>query len=154
MPPETETTKPRKSSAERDAELRAALQPYGPGERPWPLVVGAVITAALGLLSIVPWLAGVEIDGKHPQAGGVIIFTAVMWLAAWGLWNKRYWAVLGFQTLLAIVVIIFGLFLLRASSILDVVISVGFAVPAGVLFWKLVRVLARLQTPDRPDAAR
>jgi hypothetical protein len=146
-----ETTKPRKSSAERDAELRAGLEPYGPDERPWPLIAGTVVTGLLGLLSVVPWLAGMEIDGKHPEPGGVLIFTAVMWLAAWGLWNKRYWAVLGFQTLLAIVVVVFGLFVLRASTVFDVVISFAFAVPAGYLFWKLVRVLARIQTPDRPS---
>lgn len=148
-----ESTKPRKSSTERESELRAQLEPYAPDERPWPLVAGTIITALLGLLSVVPWLAGVEIDGQRPQPGGVLIFTAVMWLAAWGMWNKRYWAVLGFQTLLAIVVVIFGLFVLRASTVLDVVISFAFAVPAAYLFWKLVRVLARLQTPDRPRAA-
>ncbi len=148
-----ESTKPRKSSAERESELRAQLEPYGPDERPWPLVAGTITTALLGLLSVVPWLAGMEIDGQRPQPGGVLIFTAVMWVAAWGMWNKRYWAVLGFQTLLAIVVVIFGLFVLRASTVLDVVISFAFAVPAGYLFWKLVRVLARLQTPDRPGPA-
>jgi hypothetical protein len=67
--------------------------------------------------------------------------------AAYGMWTKRYGAVLAFQVLLAIAVIIGFLFLLRASSLLDVLICFVLIVPTGWLFWKLVRVLARLQTP-------
>jgi hypothetical protein len=37
--------------------------------------------------------------------------------------------------------------LLRASSVGDVALSFGVIVPAGWLFWRLVRVLARLQVP-------
>ena len=38
-----------------------------------------------------------------------------------------------------------------ASNLLAVVVCVGFAVSAGWLFWKLIRVMARLQTPPRPS---
>jgi hypothetical protein len=60
--------------------------------------------------------------------------------------------VLLFQVLLAILVIFFFLFLLRASSLGDVALSLGIIVPAGWLFWKLVRVLARLQVPPPEQA--
>ena len=43
----------------------------------------------------------------------------------------------------------FALSLLVASNVLAVVVSVAFAVSAGWLFWKLIRVMARLQAPQR-----
>jgi hypothetical protein len=70
-----------------------------------------------------------------------------MFAAAYGMWTKRYLAVLLFQVLLAILVVFFFLFLLRASDLGDVAISLAVMLPAGALFWKLVRVLARLQIP-------
>jgi hypothetical protein len=148
--PSQPTRPPRRSSAERDEELRARLTPYAPDERPWPLVAGAIVAALLGLANLVAYVAGDTVNGKRPAASGIIVFCALMFLAAWGMWTKRYWAVLGFQALLAIIAIVFFLFLLRASTILDVVIALALIVPSGTLFWKLVRVLARLQTPERP----
>jgi hypothetical protein len=47
-------------------------------------------------------------------------------------------------------VVIGFLFLLRASSLLDLLICFVLIVPTGWLFWKLVRILARLQTPVEP----
>ena len=70
------------------------------------------------------------------------------------MWTKRYLAVLLFQILLGVLVVFFFLFLLRASSVGDVALSLGVIVPAGWLFWKLVRVLARLQVPPRPPDRR
>jgi hypothetical protein len=70
-----------------------------------------------------------------------------MFGAAYGMWTKRYGAVLAFQCLLAIAVATGFLFLLRASSLMDLLICFGLIVPTGWLFWKLIRVLARIQTP-------
>ena len=47
-----------------------------------------------------------------------------MFVAAGGLWLARYWAVLGFEALLGIIVVFFSLFLLRASNVLAVVVCV------------------------------
>jgi hypothetical protein len=66
---------------------------------------------------------------------------------AYGMWTKRYGAVLAFQCLLAIAVATGFLFLLRASTFVDVLICFALIVPTGWLFWKLVRVLARIQAP-------
>jgi len=41
--------------------------------------------------------------------------------------------------------------LLKASTALTVVILVGIILAAGVLFWKLVRVMARMQIPEQPE---
>ena len=74
---------------------------------------------------------------------------AVMLLAAWGMWHQRYWAVLGFATLMALIAVAFTLLLLIASNVLAVLVCVAFAGSAGFLFWKLIRVMGRLQAPQR-----
>ncbi|HMJ33223.1 MAG TPA: hypothetical protein VK501_04840 [Baekduia sp.] len=133
---------PRQSSAERNEEIRAGLEPIGPDERPLPLVIATVVAVALGLTNIVLLLAG-----QSGQPAQLIVYCVLVLGAAYGMWTKRYGAVLAFQVLLAIAVVIGFLFLLRASSLLDLLICFALIVPTGWLFWKLVRVLARLQTP-------
>jgi hypothetical protein len=66
------------------------------------------------------------------------------------MWRARYWAVLGFQFMLGFLLVILALLLVRASNALAVVVVLAIGVPAGVLFWKLVRALARIQMPERP----
>src|SRR3954447_4268261 len=134
---------------ERDEAARAELQPLGPDERPWPLVAAAVVAAALGAANLVSLAAGVTVGGKKPAPGGVIVFALVMFVAAWGIWQKRYWAVLGFQALMTLIVLFFFLFLLRASDLAAAGIAVAVIAVAGFLFWKLVRVMGRMQVPRR-----
>jgi hypothetical protein len=133
---------PRRSSEERNAEVREALQPYAPEERPPALVAAAALALALGLVNVVLLIAG---QGGAPAA--LLVYCVLMFGVAYGMWTKRYGAVLAFQCLLAIAVATGFLFLLRASSPIDVLICFGLIVPTGWLFWKLIRVLARIQTP-------
>jgi hypothetical protein len=142
--------KRRKTAAERDAEAREALRPLAPGERPLPVTVAAVVAALIGLSNLVMLAAHVEVNGKRPSAFGTLLFCAIMLAAAWGLWRVRYWAVLGFQALLALVVLVFTLFLLRASNLLAVVLCVAVIGLGGYLFYKLIRAMARIQMPERP----
>jgi hypothetical protein len=134
---------------ERNAEVRAQLEPLKPGERPPALVAAAILAAVLGTANLVALLAGVEVEGDQPSAIGVLVFCGVMYLAAVGLWFARYWAVLGFEALLGIIVVFFSLFLLRASNVLAVVVCVVVIGVAGSLFWKLIRVMGRIQAPQR-----
>jgi thiamine-phosphate pyrophosphorylase len=137
--------RPRKSSEERAAETRATLKPIAPGDRPVPLLVSVAAALLLGVVNL-----GLAVTGHSGRggAGTLLVYCALMFAAAWGMWTKRYVAVLLFQILLAILVVFFFLFLLRASSLGDVALSFAVIVPAGWLFWKLVRVLARLQVPS------
>jgi thiamine-phosphate pyrophosphorylase len=141
--------RPRKSSAERTREIQSTLEPLAPGERPTPLVVAVVAAVGLGLTNLV--LAATGHSGRG-GAGTLVVYCALMFAAAWGMWTRRYLAVLLFQILLAVLVVFFFLFLLRASSAGDVALSLAVIVPAGWLFWKLVRVLARLQVPPERTA--
>jgi hypothetical protein len=136
-------------SEQRNAEVRAGLKPLAPGERPPALVTAAVVAALLGAANLAALIAGVDVQGEEPSAIGVLAFCAVMFVAAGGLWLGRYWAVLGFEALLGIIVVFFSLFLLRASNLLAVVVCVAIVSSAGWLFWKLIRVMARLQAPQR-----
>ena len=70
-------------------------------------------------------------------------------MAAVGMWQKRYWAVLGFQALLGLSVVTGSLSLLVASNLEAVVRSVVVIAAAGTLFWFLIRAMARLQMPSR-----
>jgi hypothetical protein len=145
-------TLPRSRAAERDAAVRATLDPFAPGERPWPIQVGAAVALLLGSVNLVLYVAGVKphVGGKQPQLGEILVFSTLMLVCCAGMWRMRYWAVLGFQTLLAIGLLGFSLALIRASSVLGAAICVGVIVPGGLLFYKLVRVLGRLQLPAPP----
>jgi hypothetical protein len=136
-------------SRERDEAARASLEPLAPGERPRAITVAAVVAAALSLGNLGFWLAGWEVDGKRPRAGGVLLLCFVLLGAAVGMWKVRYWAVLGFQVLLAITAVYAGLSLLFPSNWQALVLAGGVTIAAGTLFWFLVRAMARIQMPER-----
>jgi hypothetical protein len=134
---------------ERNAAVRATLTPLAAGERPAPLKIAVGVALLLALANLVAFAAGADVPGSSSRAGG-LVFVALMLLAAWGMWQRRYWAVLGFAMLLALITVAFSLLLLIASNVLAVVVCLAFAVSAGWLFWKLIRVMGRLQAPQRP----
>ena len=72
-----------------------------------------------------------------------------MFIAAIFMWRRAYWAVLGFQTLLALSIVISSLALLFAENLEAVIRSLVIIVPAALLFWFLIRAMARLQMPER-----
>ena len=69
------------------------------------------------------------------------------------MWKARYWAVLGFQALLAITALVGFLSLLVASNVLAVLLSLVVLAGSGVLFYKLIRAMARIQMPERAPRA-
>jgi hypothetical protein len=142
LPPPVESR-----SERRNAEVRAALAPYAPGERPPVVLASAAVAAGLALANLISWLAGTKIGGHRPAASGILIFTAVLLACAGGLWQMRAGAVLGFMCLMAIIAVLFTLFLIEASNVLGVVVALAIIVVSGYLFFKLVRVLSRLQMP-------
>ena len=140
---------PRLRGEAANEAARAELEPLRPGERPPALIAGVLVAAALGIANVALYAAGTEVRGKAPSAAGAIAFAALMLVAAWGMWELRYRAVLGFQALLAVTIIIAALSLAVASNLVAVVLCLAIIVPGSWLFWKLVRVLARLQMPQR-----
>ena len=144
-----EAAGPRLRGEAADEAARAQLEPLTPGQRPPALIAGVLVATALGVANVALYAAGVDVRGKSANAGGAIGFAALMFAAAWGMWNLKYWAVLGFQALLAVTIVIAALSLAVASNLTAVALCLVIIVPGSWLFWKLVRVLARLQMPER-----
>ena len=134
---------------ERDERIRAELAPYAEGERPLAIKAAVALAAFLALSNLALFAAGWEVRGQEQAVTGVLIFCAIMVAAAVGMWRMRYWAVLGFQALLAIAVIFAAMSLMVASNATAVVLCLAIIVIAGALFWFLVRVMARIQLPAR-----
>ena len=61
---------------------------------------------------------------------------------------------LGFQALLGITVVLAALALLVAGNLAAVLVSVAIVGLGGWLFWKLVRIMARIQMPGVGEARR
>jgi hypothetical protein len=133
----------------KNAEARAKLVPLHEGERPKAVTVAAVIAVVLVVLNIAMAAGGYEIQGKKPALPGVIVFTILLGATAWGLWRARYWAVLGMEALLGITMMLFGLALPFASNARAVIVSVAVLVPSALLFWHLIKAMARIQMPER-----
>jgi hypothetical protein len=132
----------------KEEEARANLEPLQPGERPTAVTVAAIVAALLGVANVVLLITGGSLDDRG-RRNGAIAFAVVMLVAAVFMWRGKYWAVLGFQALLAISIVIAALALLFASNVEAVIRSVLIIVPAGALFWFLIRAMARLQMPTR-----
>jgi amino acid permease len=111
--------------------------------------VAIVVAVLIGVGNIVQAAVGthIKVGGTRAGLGGAVIFGLVMLVCAVGMWRLRYWAVLGFQALLALIVVAFSLVLLTAGDILRALIALVVIVAGGYLFYKLVRVLSRLQMP-------
>lgn len=135
---------------ERNEAIRATLQPLGPGERPWPLRVGAVVALLIGVGNLVQVAVGskVKFGSTHTSIPGVALFSLIMLVCAIGMWQRRYWAVLGFEALLAFIILAFCFVLITATDVLRVIIALAVIAGGGYLFFKLVRVLSRLQMPS------
>lgn len=142
---------PRRSTEERNAEIRARLKPLAEGERPGAVTAGAIVAAVLAVLMVVGFLSGARI-GDGGSLPGVLTLAAILLLAAWGMWNAKYWAVLGFEALLAFQVLIAALSLLVASNVWAAFLCLTVIGLGGWLFWKLIRAMARIQMPERRPA--
>jgi hypothetical protein len=144
------TSERRLRGEERDALIRAELEPLAPGERPLAVTVAAIAAGVIGVANLVLWAAGWEVRGSEQTALGVIAFSAVMLVAAVAMWLRVYWAVLGFQALLGITIATAGLSLLFVANVQGALVSLAILVPSCALFWYLIRAMARLRMPERP----
>ena len=96
-----------------------------------------------------PWVVGAEVNGERPKVIQVFAPSILFAVMAWGMWSSRYWAVLGFQAVMAILMVGAFLALVSATSLLGAVTPVVIGLGAGTLFWFTVKALARIQMPDR-----
>jgi hypothetical protein len=135
---------------ERNQAAREALVPLAEGERPTVVSIGAILAGLLALSIVAGYLAGVEVNGEKPKLAQVLAPALIMGVMSWGLWRARYWAVLGFQLLLILLIFsaLYGL-MLQTASVLQVLLTLALLAGTGALFYRMVKAMARIQMPER-----
>jgi hypothetical protein len=137
---------------ERNREARGALEPLAEGARPGVVTVAAVICAVIAVSIIVGYLTGARVNGSKPAFGQILVPALLMGTMAWGMWRARYWAVLGFQMILVLLIFsaVFGL-AAEAASAAQIAATLGLLAVTGTFFWLMVKAMARIQMPSRPN---
>jgi hypothetical protein len=135
---------------QRNREAREALDPLAEGERPLVVTIGAVISALIAASIVVGYLSGAEVDGEKPRLAQVLAPALLMGIMAWGMWRGRYWAVLGFQLILVLLIFsaVFGL-AAQAASVAQIAATLGLLAVSGTFFFFMVKAMARIQMPSR-----
>ncbi len=132
---------------------RAELEPLRAGERPLAIKLAAALAAAIALGNIALLAGGWQLSGgQQPDLLQSLALPVFMLVCAVAMWQRRYWALVAFQAILAVTIILAFLFLLRASNLEAVLLCSGVLAVSGTLFWFLVRAMARVQMPR--DASR
>lgn len=135
----------------KNEAVRASLVRLEPGERPTSVTVAAIVAFLLAAVNIGAYAADLKVNGDRPLFATVAFQALLMLSLAWGQWRARYWAVLGMEAILAILIVIMAVLLFKASTLLTALILVAVILPAGVLFWTLVKAMARMQMPEHPE---
>jgi len=135
---------------QRNQEAREALEPLGEGERPTVVTIGAVVAALIAISIVIGYAAGAKVNGSQPKLPQVVAPAVIMGVMAWGMWHARYWAVLGFQLMLVIVLFsaFFGL-VVGATSVGQILGTIVLLAVAGTFFFFMVKAMARIQMPTR-----
>jgi hypothetical protein len=136
-------------SEERNRTAREALEPLQEDERPAIVTVGAVLSGAVAASIVIAYLAGAEVDGERPELLQVIPPAALMGAMSFGMWRVRYWAVLGFQAVLALLIVAATLGLVGAENAAQLAGNLALIAVAGTLFYFMIKALARIQMPER-----
>jgi hypothetical protein len=138
----------------KNREAREKLEPLEEGERPGVVTVGAIISALIALSIVVAWAAGAEVRvgdtdlSEQPNAFQVFPPAILFAVMAWGMWRARYWAVLGFEAIMAILMVGSVLTLVAATDAFKAITAGVVLVAAATLFWLTVKALARIQMPE------
>ena len=135
----------------RDEAIRMSLEPLAPGERPRVVTIAAIVAFAFAIANVVATLTVDDLSSDNGNPATVaVVTTGILVVAGAGMLARKYWAVLGFQCVLGLQIVVFSLALTRVQKWwvgLALTIAIGLL---GVLFWKLIRAMARLQMPERP----
>jgi len=129
--------------------LRDALTPLADGERPAALMVAVAVAALLAIGVAVGVLSIHDLRRHGGSVPGGIFLAAVLAALATGMYRRRYWAVLAFEGLLAFQILVTSLALVIAATIAAAAACLVSILLSGWLFWKLVRVMGRMQAGER-----
>lgn len=146
----------RASSEERNAAIRADLRPFARGERPAAAALAAIFLTAIALTNLLMLAIGYQPrDALQTTAGTTaqVGFSVVAIIVAVFVWRLKAWALLLLQALLAITALTSFVGLVLASSVRGALLAIALMLASGWLFTKLIRVLARAQSPVVDPAA-
>jgi len=141
----------------RNERVRSELEPLQEGERPRIVTAGAILSILIALSILGAWIAGVEVEigdsGVEEKPNPFQVFPpAILFLVmAAGMWRSRYWAVLGFEAIMAIIMVGSFITLIAATSVFQAITAGLVLVGAGLFFWFTVKALARIQMPSAPN---
>jgi hypothetical protein len=142
---------PRKTAEEKNAAVRAQIEPLAPGERPRVLKVAAVYCALLptaNLTALALNSGSLDTQAKVLSA----IFAVILYAIAIGMWRAVYGALISFQGFLVLSMILGAFRLIFATGWLELVALILILSISGWLFWKLIRVMGRIQAASRIPA--
>ena len=149
----SEADRPARLRGEARAEqIRASLEPLEEGQRPGAVTIAAILALVMAAANVVAAIAGADLrtdENEDSATTFTVISTGLLLLAAGGMWRAKYWAVLGFQAILAFQVIVLAVALIRVEAWYYAVGVVVVIWLLGWLFWRLVRAMARIQMPQR-----
>ncbi len=138
----------------KNQAAREALEPLRPGERPTVVTVGAVFSGIVAVILWVSCLVGIftdaKVNGESINVAQWILLAGIMTMMARGMWLARYWAVLGFQMVLVLLILAGVLGLVVAPTLLQIVSTLILVIGMSVLFWHMVKAMARIQMPKNP----
>jgi hypothetical protein len=137
------------SSSMRDRRPVEPPPPLGADERPAALWVAIAVCAVLAFGVVIGAATVHDLSRHGGSLPGALFIAAVLASLAAGMYRRRYWAVLGFEALLAFQIIVTSLALVVASGAAAAIVCVASVGLAGWLFWKLVRVLGRVAAGER-----
>jgi hypothetical protein len=139
----------REERGRREELARATLTPLAANERPRALLVAVAVALILALAVAAGVASSHDLRHHGGSLPGGVLLVVVLAALALGMYRRSYWAVLGFEALLAFQVIVASLALVVASTILAAVLCLLAIGLGGWLFWKLVRVMGRIQAGER-----
>jgi hypothetical protein len=141
----------------RNQQAREELEPLDEGERPRVVTIGAIISFLIAASIVIAWIAGVEVDvqgsdiDERPNPFQVFPPAILFAVMGWGMLRARYWAVLGFEAIMAIIMVGAFIALVAATSVFKAISAGLILVAAGAMFWFTVKALARIQMPEQAE---
>lgn len=146
----------RTKSEEANAAARAQLKPFAPGERPAPAAIAAILLAGVALTNLLMLLIGYQ-PRYALQTDEAKIAQGLFGVAGLGLavavWFLKPFALLILQALLILTTVLGFFGLLTSGTLAESLLTGGVTLVCAWLFYRLIRVLARAQTPARASAS-
>ncbi|WP_210495525.1 hypothetical protein [Patulibacter sp. SYSU D01012] len=132
---------------QKNVAAREALEPLHGDERPG-VVVAAVVWLALIAAGMVYTAITAEGDNAGSTRLGNVAMIVLIVVAAVGTWRLKYWAILGTQTILALSIVIGFVALVTLTKAWLVPLAVAQPLISAVLFFRMVKVMARVQKAE------